>query len=84
MSMSANPQFVSKHVVEEQERAARNIAHIVICLLAAFVVLGATTYWGYARSTAVCRQVNALDASKLRSLGGADFNIIKAAQEECR
>ena len=82
--MYASPQFVSKHAIEKQERATRDIARIVVCLLTAFAALSVTTYWGYARSTALCRQVDAIDASKLRSLGGAEFPSIKAAQEECQ
>ena len=84
MSMSANPQFMSKHDIEKQERAARNIASIVVCLLTAFAVLSFATYRGYAQHAAVCQKVNELDASKLHFLGEEELASIKTAQEECQ
>jgi len=84
VSMSANPQFKSKHDIEEQERAARNIALVVVCLLAAFTALSVTAYRGYAHYAAVCQNVNALDVWKIRTLGEEKFASIKKAQEDCQ
>lgn len=82
--MSAHSEFMSRHIIEERERAVRNIARIVVCLLTAFAALSVTTYQGYAHYNALCRKVDALDASKFRSLGRAEFTSINAAKEECQ
>ena len=84
MSMSANPQFRSKHDIEGQERAARNIALVVVCLLAAFTALSVTAYQGYSHHAAVCRKIDALDVSKIRTLGEEIIASIETAQEDCQ
>ncbi len=82
--MSANPKSISRHIVEEQEQAARNIARIVVCLLTGLAVLSVTTYGGYAHRADVCRTVNTLDANQFRYLGEDEFTRITAAQEQCQ
>ena len=82
--MYADPQFISRQVVERQERVARDIGRVVVCLLAALTILSVTTYHGYAMRAAACREVKALDASKFHIVGESVTARIKAAQEECQ
>ncbi len=84
MSTVANPESLSRQAVEEWEQTARNIARVVVGLLTGLIVLSVTTYQGYNHEAAVCRKVNAVDTSKLRSLEDQGFSAIKTAREQCQ